>query len=56
MEFWILIMTDRDDWTWVGVPEITPVELFRIIPYGSEPDWIENDGLSPVKKGLIETS
>ena len=36
----------------MGIPEITPVELFSTRPIGREPEMIEYEGLDPVVDGV----
>ena len=36
--FWALIVTWRFDTDWVGVPEISPLFVFKLNPVGNVPD------------------
>ena len=45
-----LIVTD-----WEGVPDIIPVVELIDRPIGRDPEMIENDRLSPLTVGMIET-
>ena len=49
-----LIVTDWDITNWEGEPEMTPFDESRDNPIGSDPDEIENEGLSPLIEGVIE--
>ena len=50
-----LIVTDWDDTDWEGVPDIIPVVELIDRPIGRDPEMIENDRLSPLTVGMIET-
>ena len=50
-----LIVTGRDDTDWEGVPDIIPFEGLKDRPIGRDPDMIENESLSPLTVGMIET-
>ena len=52
--FSALIVTDCWFTNWIGSPDITPVDVLRVIPEGKEPVWIENIGESPVIDGDFE--
>ena len=49
-----LMVTDWEETDWEGIPEITPVSGLRDSPEGRDPEVIENEGLSPLMKGVIE--
>ena len=49
-----LIVTDREEITWEGDPEMTPVDWLRTNPIGRDPDEIENETSSPLTEGVIE--
>ena len=48
------MITDWDMTDWEGVPEITPIDEFRVSPVGRDPDRIENEGSYPWIVGVIE--
>ena len=50
--FFAVIFTEFTLIDWMGVPEITPVELFSTRPIGREPEMIEYEGLDPVVDGV----
>ena len=49
-----LMITEIEETDWEGIPEITPVSGLRDSPEGRDPEVIENEGLSPLMKGVIE--
>ena len=49
-----LMVTEWEETDWEGIPEITPVSRLRDSPEGRDPEVIENEGLSPLMKGVIE--
>ena len=50
-----LIVTDRDNTDWEGIPDIIPVVELRDRPIGRDPDVIENETSSSLTVGMIET-
>ena len=49
-----LIVTDREEIEWIGIPYIVPFEGLRYSPIGRDPSMIENTRLSPLTEGSIE--
>ena len=49
-----LIVTNRDETDWDGIPDIKPVVGLSDRPIGRDPDEIENERSSPSTLGVIE--
>ena len=49
-----LIVTNWDMMDWEGVPDMIPVDWFRMSPVGRDPDVIEKETSSPLTVGEIE--